>query len=134
MPEVATITTGNRVYRSGGVAYFGPVSGKFAVSWDFTGSPDLAQVTWWPPKNFDEARLSEPLHLFGRRGRSPFLYLGRLAFVKLLDDGPPGGLLLRLVDADGLLTRADDADEYPGLRQLLDLAIEAGQREATAAS
>ena len=23
-------------------------------------------VTWWPPKNFDEERLSEPLHLFGR--------------------------------------------------------------------
>ena len=27
-------------------------------------------VTWWPPKNFDEERLSEPLHLFGRQGKT----------------------------------------------------------------
>ena len=66
-------------------------------------------VTWWPPKKFDEARLSEPLHLFGRRGRSPFLYLGRLAYVGPLDDGPPDGLLLRLADADDAAGAGDAA-------------------------
>ena len=81
-------------------------------------------VTWWPPKNFDEERLSEPLHLFGRRGKSNFLYLGRLAYVGPLADtgAAPGGLVLRLVDAEELERRADDGDAQPGLRALLDAA------------
>ena len=82
-------------------------------------------VTWWPPKNFDEERLSEPLHLFGRRGKSSFLYLGRLTYVGPLDGAggaAPGGLILRLVDAEELERRADDGDTQPGLRALLDAA------------
>ena len=70
-------------------------------------------VTWWPPKNFDEERLSEPLHLFGRRGKSNFLYLGRLAYVGPLADAAaaaPGGLVLKLLDAEELERRADDGD------------------------
>ena len=82
-------------------------------------------VTWWPPKNFDEERLSEPLHLFGRRGKSNFLYLGRLAYVGPLADAggaAPGGLVLKLLDAEELERRADDGDAQPGLRALLDAA------------
>ena len=81
-------------------------------------------VTWWPPKNFDEERLSEPLHLFGRRGKNNFLYLGRLAYVGPLDDAgaAPGGLILRLLDGEELERRAGDGDAQPGLRALLDAA------------
>ena len=81
-------------------------------------------VTWWPPKNFDEERLAEPLHLFGRRGKSTFLYLGRLAYVGPLAEtgAAPGGLVLRLVDGEELERRADDGDAQPGLRALLDAA------------
>ena len=46
VPEVATIKTGARVYRENGLAYRGPISGKFEVAWDFTGAPDLAL---WDP-------------------------------------------------------------------------------------
>ena len=46
VPEVATIRTGARVYRKGGLEYRGPISGKFEVAWDFTGAPDLAL---WDP-------------------------------------------------------------------------------------
>ena len=77
-------------------------------------------VTWWPPKNFDEERLSEPLHLFGRRGKSNFLYLGRLAYV-----GPLAGGRRRArrfsVEARrrrrGARRRADDGDARPGLQR-----------------
>ncbi len=88
---------------------------------------DGTEVTWWPPKNFDEERLREPLHLFGRRGKSSFLYLGRLAYVGPLDDAgaAPGGLVLKLVDAEELERRADDGDAQPGLRALLDAAAAA---------
>ena len=82
-------------------------------------------VTWWPPKNFDEERLSEPLHLFGRRGKSSFLYLGRLAYVGPIDEAggaAPGGLILRLVDGEELERRAADGDAQPGLLALLDAA------------
>jgi prolyl-tRNA editing enzyme YbaK/EbsC (Cys-tRNA(Pro) deacylase) len=81
-------------------------------------------VTWWPPKNFDEERLSEPLHLFGRRGKSNFLYLGRLAYVGPLAEtgAAPGGLVLKLLDAEELERRAGDGDAQPGLRALLDAA------------
>ena len=69
-------------------------------------------------------RLREPLHLFGRRGKSSFLYLGRLSYVGPLEDAgtAPGGLILRLVDAEELERRADDGDAQPGLRALLDAA------------
>ena len=85
---------------------------------------DDGTVTWWPPKNFDEERLSEPLHLFGRRGKSSFLYLGRLSYVGPLEDAgaAPGGLVLKLLDAEELERRADDGDAQPGLRALLDAA------------
>ena len=88
--------------------------------------PD-GSVTWWAPKNFDEERLSEPLHLFGRRGKSTFLYLGRVAYVGPLDDAgaAPGGLVLKLLDAEELERRADDGDAQPGLRALLDAAAAA---------
>lgn len=81
-------------------------------------------VTWWPPRNFDEERLSEPLHLFGRRGKDNFLYLGRLSFVGPLEDADAarGGLVLKLLDAERLDRRADDGDAQPGLKALLDAA------------
>merc|ERR1719247_2842695 len=91
-------------------------------------------VTWWPPQNFDEERLAEPLHLFGRRGKNNFLYLGRLSYVGPLDDAgaAPGGLVLRLLDEERLERRAGDSDAQPGLKALLDSAKAAEEARVVA--
>ncbi|KAH8075827.1 3'-5'-exoribonuclease [Aureococcus anophagefferens] len=86
------------------------------------------EVSWWPPRAFDESRLdAEPLLLFGRRGKAEFLFLGKLRFARpLAEDDPtatPGGLVFELLDGEALLARAADDAHYPGLGALLELGM-----------
>ena len=86
------------------------------------------EVSWWPPRAFDESRLNaEPLLLFGRRGKAEFLFLGKLRFARpLAEDDPtatPGGLVFELLDGEALLARAADDAHYPGLGALLELGM-----------
>ncbi|KAH8075715.1 3'-5'-exoribonuclease [Aureococcus anophagefferens] len=88
------------------------------------------EVSWWPPRAFDESRLdAEPLLLFGRRGKAEFLFLGKLRFARpLAEDDPtatPGGLVFELLDGEALLARAADDAHYPGLGALLELGMNA---------
>lgn len=72
------------------------------------------ELTWWPPSgagsNFLDRFVAEPALLFARMDRQPFVFLGRVAFRRRLDDGrdddglnAPGGFALTLADSEALL-------------------------------
>ncbi|KAJ8600901.1 hypothetical protein CTAYLR_010431 [Chrysophaeum taylorii] len=92
---------------------------------------DTLEITWWPPPgsgpDFVQTRLAaEPVLLFARVAKHPYVFCGRLAFSRHLPDddpdpdpNPAGGVVLALLDTKPLLDRRSHS---PVVANLLDRA------------